>query len=164
MQDLVQALELIHNPASTNALRREALLFVESQKESKAAAHNGFLLASSINSAPLVRYFGLTLLDHVLRRTSITSHQLLDLRGLVLKLERLFDQRIPRIFVTRSLSYGLKSQNDVGVWNGLTWIRYSSSFGVLVWCIRSLFCPPWSFCLRTSFTAKTPSRPCGAPT
>lgn len=86
MQDLVQALELIHNPASTNALRREALLFVESQKESKAAAHNGFLLASSINSAPLVRYFGLTLLDHVLRRTSITSHQLLDLRGLVLKL------------------------------------------------------------------------------
>jgi exportin-5 len=86
MADLVRALELIHSPSSTNELRREALTYVESQKQSKAAAHNGFLLASRTENAPLVRYFGLTLLDHVLRHTSITSNQLVELRELVIPL------------------------------------------------------------------------------
>ncbi|KAE8154009.1 armadillo-type protein [Aspergillus avenaceus] len=85
--DLVRALELIHNPTSTNELRREALTFVESQKESKAAARNGFILASRQQNDPLVRYFGLTLLDHVLRHTSFTATaQVMELRDIVLKL------------------------------------------------------------------------------
>jgi exportin-5 len=84
MADIVRALELIHSPSSTNALRREALTFVESQKESSSAARNGFLLASRVDNAPLVRYFGLTLLDHVLRHTSFTTSH--DLKDLVLKL------------------------------------------------------------------------------
>jgi exportin-5 len=85
--DIVRALELIHSPSSTNELRREALTFVESQKESKAAARNGFLLASREQNDPLVRYFGLTLLDHVLRHTSFTaSGQVMELRDFVLKL------------------------------------------------------------------------------
>ncbi|KEY78786.1 nuclear import and export protein Msn5 [Aspergillus fumigatus] len=87
MADLVRALELIHNPSSTNDLRRQALTFVESQKESKLAARNGFLLASRVENAPLVRYFGLTLLDHVLRHTSFTTaDQVAILRDFVLKL------------------------------------------------------------------------------
>lgn len=87
MTDIVRALELIHNPSSTNELRREALTFVESQKESKSAARDGFLLASRADSNPLVRYFGLTLLDHVLRHTSFTApEQVAGLRDLVLKL------------------------------------------------------------------------------
>ncbi|KAK1139975.1 karyopherin [Aspergillus melleus] len=87
MADIVRALELIHSPSSTNDLRREALTFVESQKESKSAARNGFLLASGANQNPLVRYFGLGLLDHVLRHTSFTaSEQVLALKDLVLKL------------------------------------------------------------------------------
>ncbi|KAB8220541.1 armadillo-type protein [Aspergillus novoparasiticus] len=85
--DIVRALELIHNPSSTNELRREASTFVESQKESKSAARNGFVLASREQNDPLVRYFGLTLLDHVLRHTSFTaSAQVIELRELVLKL------------------------------------------------------------------------------
>ncbi|KAF9892935.1 hypothetical protein FE257_000527 [Aspergillus nanangensis] len=87
MADIVRALELIHSPSSTNDLRREALTFVESQKESKSAARDGFLLASRADSDPLVRYFGLTLLDHVLRHTSFTAtEQIVGLRDLVLKL------------------------------------------------------------------------------
>ncbi|KAF4200969.1 hypothetical protein CNMCM8927_002264 [Aspergillus lentulus] len=87
MADLVRALELIHSPSSTNELRRQALTFVESQKESKLAARNGFLLASQVENTPLVRYFGLTLLDHVLRHTSFTSaDQVAILRDFVLKL------------------------------------------------------------------------------
>ncbi|PLB38415.1 karyopherin MSN5 [Aspergillus candidus] len=87
MTDLVRALELIHNPSSTNELRREALTFVEAQKESESAPRNGFLLASRPENSPLVRYFGLTLLDHVLRHTTFTStEQVTNLRDLVLKL------------------------------------------------------------------------------
>lgn len=95
MADLVRALELIHSPSSTNELRREALTYVEAQKQSKAAAHNGFLLASRTEHAPLVRYFGLTLLDHVLRHTSITSNQLVELRELVVPLAQSIRQEDP---------------------------------------------------------------------
>lgn len=84
LADIVRALQLIHDPLSTNELRKEALTFVESQKQSKSAARNGFLLVSRIENPPLVRHFGLTLLDHVLRHTSFTSAE--QLRGLVLKL------------------------------------------------------------------------------
>ncbi|GKZ28903.1 hypothetical protein AbraIFM66950_001527 [Aspergillus brasiliensis] len=87
MADIIRALELIHSPSSTNELRREALTFVEAQKESKSAARNGFLLASPDQSNPLVRYFGLGLLDHVLRHTSFEASEQIDaLRSLVLKL------------------------------------------------------------------------------
>lgn len=162
MADLIKALELIHNPSSTNALRREALTYVESQKESKGAARNGFILASHTENAPLVRYFGLTLLDHVLRHTSITSHQLGDLRELVLKLAQSIRPRILRIFATRFHSYGQKSQNGHGPWIGLIWIKRFSSSGMPVWCTRSLSCPSWRRCQRISSTAKTPFRPYGA--
>ncbi|KAL2865836.1 karyopherin MSN5 [Aspergillus lucknowensis] len=87
MADIVRALELIHNPSSTNELRREALQFVESQKGSPSAAQNGFLLASRRENDALVRYFGLTLLDHVLRHASFTaSDQIASLKDIVLKL------------------------------------------------------------------------------
>jgi exportin-5 len=87
MTDIVRALELIHNPSSTNVLRREALQFVESQKGSPSAARNGFLLASRRENDALVRYFGLTLLDHVLRHTSFTAtDEIVGLRDIVLKL------------------------------------------------------------------------------
>ncbi|KAJ5118738.1 hypothetical protein N7526_010375 [Penicillium atrosanguineum] len=57
MADIVRALEVIHSPTSTNELRKQALTFVESLKETDAAARNGFLLASRADHAPVVRYF-----------------------------------------------------------------------------------------------------------
>lgn len=87
MADIVRALELIHNPASTNEQRLDALRFVEKQKQSQSAAPNGYLLASGANQNPLVRYFGLGLLDHVLQHTSFTApEQVLALKDPVLKL------------------------------------------------------------------------------
>ena len=73
LADIIRALELIHDRSSTNELRRQALEFVESQKQSKSAVNNGFMLASRSESPPLVRHFGLALLDHVLRHMSFTS-------------------------------------------------------------------------------------------
>ncbi|KAJ5820132.1 hypothetical protein N7474_005723 [Penicillium riverlandense] len=87
MADIIRALELIHSPSSTNELRKEALTFVESLKDSSAAARNGFLLASRADHAPVVRYFGLTLLDHVLRHLSFTdTEECANVRSMVLQL------------------------------------------------------------------------------
>lgn len=87
MADIIRALEVIHSPTSTNELRKQALTFVESLKETGAAARNGFLLASRADHAPVVRYFGLTLLDHVLRHLSFTNaEESANLRPMILQL------------------------------------------------------------------------------
>jgi exportin-5 len=88
MVDIIRALELIHSPTSTNELRKQASAFLESQKQDKSAARNGFLLASQKESPPLVRYFGLSLLEHTLRHTGFTlsSEQLADVRAMILEL------------------------------------------------------------------------------
>ncbi|KAL4949177.1 armadillo-type protein [Aspergillus filifer] len=131
MTDIVRALELIHNPSSTNELRLEALQFVESQKGSPSAARNGFLLASRRENDALVRYFGLTLLDHVLRNTSITAtNELANLRDIVLKLAEsvqvedpaYFRNKIPQLWAeVAKRSWGLDwhdmDQRLVQFWN-----------------------------------------------
>ncbi|KAJ6009248.1 hypothetical protein N7499_005330 [Penicillium canescens] len=87
MTDIIRALQLIHNPTSSNELRKEASQFVEALKETDAAARNGFLLASRTEHEPVVRYFGLTLLDHVLRHMSFTtSDEATSLRSMILQL------------------------------------------------------------------------------
>ncbi|KAJ5965504.1 hypothetical protein N7481_012218 [Penicillium waksmanii] len=87
MADIIRALEVIHSPTSTNELRKEALTFVESLKDNDAAARNGFLLASRTDHAPVVRYFGLTLLDHVLRHLPFTnSDDAVNIRSMILQL------------------------------------------------------------------------------
>ena len=87
MADIIRALQLIHNPASSNDIRREASRFVENLKESDSAAQNGFLLASRMEYEPVVRYFGLTLLDHVLRQYNFTNpEEARTLRMMILQL------------------------------------------------------------------------------
>ncbi|KAL1958950.1 hypothetical protein VTO42DRAFT_3503 [Malbranchea cinnamomea] len=87
---IVEALNIIHNRASTNETRFQALRFLESQKEDKSAIQNGYLLAAERNNSPLVRHFGLSLLEHVLKvqSTSLTPSQAGHLRGFVLELAR----------------------------------------------------------------------------
>ncbi|KKA20307.1 Nuclear import and export protein Msn5 [Rasamsonia emersonii CBS 393.64] len=88
MADIIRALELSHDPTSSNELRRQALHFLESQKQGDAAARNGFLLASQADNSPLVRHFGLSLLDHVLCHTGfmLSSEQISELKDMVLQL------------------------------------------------------------------------------
>lgn len=96
MADIIRALEVIHSPTSTNELRKEALSFVEGLKDSDAAARNGFLLASRAEHAPVVRYFGLTLLDHVLRHLSFSDAEAsINVRSMVLQLAENVSQEDP---------------------------------------------------------------------
>lgn len=88
MDNIVRALELIHSPTSTNETRKQASEFLELQKNEESAAQNGYSLSSQANNSPVVRHFGLSLLEHVVRHNSsgLPADQLAHLRGLILDL------------------------------------------------------------------------------
>lgn len=120
MADIIRALEVIHSPTSTNDLRKEALSFVEALKDNEAAARNGFLLASRADHAAVVRYFGLTLLDHVLRHLSFTNpEESTNLRSMILQLAENIRPEDPSYF--RNKIPQLWSEAAKKSW-GLDWV------------------------------------------
>lgn len=120
MADIIRALEVIHSPTSTNELRKEALSFVEALKDNEAAARNGFLLASRPDHAAVVRYFGLTLLDHVLRHLSFTNpEESTTLRSMILQLAENIRPEDPSYF--RNKIPQLWSEAAKKSW-GLDWL------------------------------------------
>ncbi|KAG5288663.1 nuclear import and export protein Msn5 [Histoplasma capsulatum G186AR] len=67
LRNIIQALDIIHSPTSTNAIRQQASEFLESQKHAKSAADTGYALAIEKIDSPILRHFGLSLLEHFLR-------------------------------------------------------------------------------------------------
>ena len=96
--NILQALQMIHQPAtkneskneSNNELRRQALEYLENLKLSEQAPQYAFALAADISQPPLVQHFGLSLVSHVIRheghRLSEGNH--IRLRDCVLDLGR----------------------------------------------------------------------------
>ncbi|KIX00922.1 uncharacterized protein Z518_09987 [Rhinocladiella mackenziei CBS 650.93] len=64
---ILHALEVIHNPATKNDVRRHASEYLENLKVSSDAPQYGFALSTDRSQPPLVRHFGLSLLSHVIR-------------------------------------------------------------------------------------------------
>ena len=83
-----QALEIIHNPKTTNSLRQTASEYLEGVKYGEDAPYRGFLLASSRSQSPVARHYGLGLLSHVVRHCWVdyTVDQRTTLRDWVLEL------------------------------------------------------------------------------
>ncbi|OJD21796.1 hypothetical protein ACJ73_06862 [Blastomyces percursus] len=69
VDSIKQALHIIHNPTSTNVIRQQASEFLESQKYATSAADTGFALAMEKSNSPVLRHFGLSLLQHFLRHS-----------------------------------------------------------------------------------------------
>ncbi|KAL9114115.1 MAG: hypothetical protein Q9227_001887 [Pyrenula ochraceoflavens] len=67
--DILDALNAIHDPASTNETRRVASEHLEAIKSNPEAPKLGFSLATDKHQAPLVRHFGLSLLETYIRHT-----------------------------------------------------------------------------------------------
>ena len=65
---ILHALELIHNPTSNNDTRREASDFLNRQKDADGAYKPGYYLAGDHGRAPIVRHFGLSLIEHTIRQ------------------------------------------------------------------------------------------------
>ena len=94
---ILQALEIIHDPRSTNILRRNASQYLEEIKSDDKAPYHGFVLASSRSQPAIARHFGISLLDHAVRHRWVvyTIEERLAVRGWVLELAESIAQDDP---------------------------------------------------------------------
>ena len=119
--NIFQALQAIHDRSSTNETRQQASQFLESQKRDESAVQNGYLLASERDNPPLVRHFGLSLLENVLKHQSATlsATQAGQLRVLVLNLSSQIQPQDPS-FVRNKVAT-LWAEISKRTW-GLEWV------------------------------------------
>jgi exportin-5 len=82
------ALNIVHSPYSTNEARQGAQRFLEEVKTLDQAPSHGFTLASDRSQTPIVRHYGLSLLEHAVRHkwAEYTQDQAQYLRSWVLQL------------------------------------------------------------------------------
>lgn len=66
-QRIHRALEIVYNARSTNSERENATQYLEALKSDQRASCYGFELASTRTQPTVVRYFGLSLIDHTIR-------------------------------------------------------------------------------------------------
>jgi exportin-5 len=85
---ILHALELIHSPTSDNDIRREATEFLNQQKDADEAYRPGFHLAADHGRPPIVRHFGLSLIEHTIRLKwhDLTDDQTAQVRGWTMEL------------------------------------------------------------------------------
>ncbi|KAK3989669.1 putative importin beta-related nuclear transport receptor [Cladorrhinum sp. PSN332] len=62
-----QALQVVHDPYSPNQSRQEAQAFLENVKSLADAPSHGFKLAFDRSQPPIVRHYGLSLLEHAVK-------------------------------------------------------------------------------------------------
>lgn len=95
--NVTQALQIIHDSRSDNDTRQRASAFLESQKQSKEAAQHGFNLAAEKSQPPVVRHFGLSLLEDSVRHhwSSFSDAQVLDMRNWTIALSQSISEDEP---------------------------------------------------------------------
>ena len=65
--EILQALEALHSPRSTNPLRQDASMYLEKVRSDNQAPYYGYGLASDPTQPPIVRHYGLSLIEHAVR-------------------------------------------------------------------------------------------------
>lgn len=87
---ILEALDIIYDPRSTNEQRWEASRYLDQFKESAEAAQLGFLFSTDVSQPPSVQHFGLSLLSHVIRHQyhHLSEHHTVQLRNCVLDLAK----------------------------------------------------------------------------
>ncbi|KAK5075542.1 karyopherin [Lithohypha guttulata] len=105
LSTVIQALDVIHNPASKNDHRHSATAYLESLKDQDGIAETGFILANDNSQQPVVRYFGLDVLEHVIKRQSFALNEQgsANLRDLILRLSLTIDST-PQPFIRNKIA------------------------------------------------------------
>jgi exportin-5 len=67
LPQILEALEAVYNPRSSNDTRQSATLFLDQAKQSPHAFAHGFALAGDTNKDPTLRHFGLSMMAYHLR-------------------------------------------------------------------------------------------------
>lgn len=99
------ALNVVHSPYSTNQSRQEAQAFLEDVKTLPEAPSHGFTLASNKSHSPILRHYGLSLLEHAVRHkwSEYNQGQAEYLRGWVLQLAQAVSREDP-VYVRSKVS------------------------------------------------------------
>ncbi|KAK4696105.1 exportin-5, partial [Lecanoromycetidae sp. Uapishka_2] len=66
-EQTLRALEVVHDPRSSNVLRQDASRYLEELRSHEEAPYQGFKLASAGEQPAIVRHYGLSLLDYAVR-------------------------------------------------------------------------------------------------
>lgn len=87
---ILGALEVIYSPRSTNQSRFEAQAFLEDVKQLKEGPSHGFTLASDRAQSPIVRHYGLSLLEYAIKHkwAEYSQEEAAYLRNWVLELSQ----------------------------------------------------------------------------
>lgn len=85
---ILQALEIVHNPRSDNTLRQGASQYLEQIRSDEEAPYHGFGLATEKEQPPVVRFYGLSLLEYGVRQkwSNYTPEQSKAIRDWVITL------------------------------------------------------------------------------
>ena len=85
---ILQALEIIHQPRSSNAHRQDASRYLEEIRSDEQAPYHGFGLASAKDHPAIVRHYGLSLIEYGIRHrwSDYTPEQSRALRDWVVTL------------------------------------------------------------------------------
>ncbi|KAF7876418.1 hypothetical protein EAF04_001510 [Stromatinia cepivora] len=97
LSQIHEALELVHNPYSSNQSRQQASSFLENIKAEDEAPYHGFTLASDKSQQPVVRHYALSLLEHVIKHkwAAYSEGQASALRQWVIQLSQNLVQEDP---------------------------------------------------------------------
>lgn len=87
---ILQALEVVHDPRSSNVIRQNASRYLEEIRSNDEAPYHGFGLASSKDQPPIVRHYGLSLIEYAVRHrwSDYSTEQSKALRDWVHNLSR----------------------------------------------------------------------------
>lgn len=67
VEQIKQALQIVHNPQSPHDTRKQAEAFLENAKADTEAPYHGYLLASDGTQEPIVRHYALSMLEHKIK-------------------------------------------------------------------------------------------------
>lgn len=129
---VLHALEVIHNPTTKNDVRRQASNFLDRVKTSQHAFDRGVSLSSDVSLQPLVRHYGLSLIEHVIRHQAhlFDDEQNLRLRNSVIELAKSIREDDP-LFIRNKIAE--------------LWIELAKRSWALDWYdLDALLCQFWS--------------------
>lgn len=100
ISQIVQALVIIHNPASTSNDRKGAHRFLEEVQRHRQAPYYGIVLASNLTQSPIVRHYGLSLIEKSLKtfRYHSSAAPCMAIRACIVQLAENISENDPSYF------------------------------------------------------------------
>jgi len=94
---ILSALESIYNPRTTNEQRQSATSYLEIVKSESTAPYLGFQLAQDTSQSPIVRHYGLSVLEHAIRYRldDFDGNEAVTIRGWIIQLAQNVSENEP---------------------------------------------------------------------